>query len=118
MNISSAADSLPIHDVVKGTFASLVLGGSGPIVVEFMSYGCSHCRTLEPVIERVAEGLRSRETFYRVNVGVDRELADRYGITGTPTFVMFSDAREVGRVVGPRPEASSLSRAVTQPFER
>jgi thioredoxin-related protein len=49
---------------------------------------------------------------------MDRELADRYGITGTPTFVMFSDAREVGRVVGPRPEASSLSLAVTQPFER
>ena len=118
MNISSAALSPPIGDVGDRTVASLVLGGSGPIVGEFMSYGCSHCRTLEPVIEQVAEELKSRETFFRVNVGLDRELADRYGITGTPTFLMFSDSREVGRVVGPRPDASSLALAVTQPFAR
>jgi thioredoxin 1 len=116
MNISGATDA--IHDVAESTFASLVLGGSGPIVVEFMSYGCSHCRTLEPIIERVAEGLTPRETFFRVNVGMDGELADRYGVTGTPTVVMFRDAREVGRIVGPRPEEASLARALTQPFER
>jgi thioredoxin 1 len=116
MNISGATDA--IHDVAESTFASLVLAGSGPIVVEFMSYGCSHCRTLEPVIEHVAEELTSRETFFRVNVGMEGELADRYGVTGTPTLVMFRDAREVGRVVGPRPDASSLTLALTQPFER
>ena len=93
MNISSAPLSQPIGDVVESTFASLVLRGSGPIVVEFMSYGCSHCRTLEPVIEDVAEKLKSRETFFRVNVGLEQTLADRYGITGTPTFLMFSDSR-------------------------
>jgi thiol-disulfide isomerase/thioredoxin len=118
MNISSAALSPPIGDVVERTFASLVLGGSGPIVVEFMSYGCSHCRTLEPVIEQVAEKLKSRETFFRVNVGLEQALADRYEMTGTPTFLMFADSREVGRVVGPRPDASSLTLAVTQPFAR
>jgi thiol-disulfide isomerase/thioredoxin len=118
MKNSSATLSPPIGDVVERTFASLVLDGSGPIVVEFMSYGCSHCRSLEPVIEQVAEDLKSRETFFRVNVGMERELADRYGITGTPTLLMFSDSREVGRVVGPRPDASSLELAVTQPFAR
>jgi thioredoxin-related protein len=49
---------------------------------------------------------------------MEGELADRYGVTGTPTLVMFRDAREVGRVVGPRPDASSLTLALTQPFER
>ncbi len=107
-----------IATVTGDGFPTAVLAGKGPIVVEFMSYGCSHCRTLEPVIEQVAEDLKSRETFFRVNVGMERELADRYGITGTPTLLMFSDSREVGRVVGPRPDASSLELAVTQPFAR
>ena len=106
-----------IGTATSSTFSSLVLEAEGPIAVEFMSYGCVHCRALEPVIEKVAETVKSKEKIFRVNTAVEAELSDSYEIVGTPTLVMFLDGKEVGRVEGPHPTVSSVMTAVTQPFE-
>jgi thioredoxin 1 len=82
-----------------------------------MSYGCEHCRLLEPVLQEVAERLGSREAVLRVNIAVDQELANRYEIEGTPTLVMFSKGIDVGRAVGPNPSVKVLWDDVTRPFE-
>lgn len=106
-----------IGTVTSSTFAALILEAEGPIAVEFMSYGCAHCRALEPVLEKVAETIKSKEKIFRVNTAVEDKLADSYGILGTPTLVMFLNGKEVGRIEGPHPTVSSLLTAVTQPFE-
>lgn len=106
----------PIRDVDGTSFRELVLRGSGAIVVEFMSYGCAHCRALEPVLEEVARSLASQESFFRVNVALDLELANDFRITGTPTLVFFRDGDEVGRVEGPAPTTSLIRKSVTQSF--
>jgi thiol-disulfide isomerase/thioredoxin len=93
-----------------------VLEGSGPIVVEFMSYGCVHCRMMEPVLQQAAEALEATERVMRVNVAVDADLANRYGVEGTPTLVMFLDGQEIARAVGPQPVLESLMTVLTQPF--
>ena len=106
-----------IRMVTHGTFDELVLQAGRPTVVEFMSYGCSHCRALEPVLQEVATMVSADVTFVRVNVAVEQRLADSYGVRGTPTLVMFSGGQEVGRVEGPLPTTASVLAAVTQPFE-
>jgi len=105
-----------IRTVSSSDFDAVVLDGAGPIAVEFMSYGCSFCRELEPIVQQVAEMVTSKETICRVNVAVDEELASSYGVQGTPSFIMFMDGREVGRIEGPSPSVASLLTAVTQPF--
>jgi thioredoxin 1 len=106
-----------VQSVTKETFDSLVLASSKPVAVEFMSYGCEHCRLLEPVLQEVADRLGSRESVFRINIAVDQELANRYAIEGTPTIVMFSRGIEVGRAVGPEPSLKPLWDAVTRSFE-
>jgi thioredoxin 1 len=106
-----------IGTVTGSTFSSLVLGAAGPIAVEFMSYGRAHCRALEPVLEKVAETVKSNEKIFRVNTAVEEELSDSFEILGTPTLIMFLNGKEVGRVEGPHPTVSSVMTAVTQPFE-
>jgi len=106
-----------IQTVTAGTFTRLVLKAEGPIVVEFMSYGCAHCRAIEPVLEQVAEMVKTREKIFRVNIAVEQDLARSYQIQGTPSLIMFLDGNEVGRVEGPSPTVSSVLTAVTQPFE-
>ena len=109
-----ASDRIPT--VTGGTFEALVLQGEGPIAVEFMSYGCAHCRAMEPVLQQLAEMEPAPAKIVRVNIAGDPDLADRYEIGGTPTLVMFLDGAEVGRVEGPSPTLSSLLAAITQPF--
>ncbi|MGC1651722.1 MAG: thioredoxin family protein [Candidatus Sulfotelmatobacter sp.] len=106
-----------IQTVTSSDFTQRVLEAEGPIVVEFMSYGCTHCRAIEPVLEQVAEMVKPQEKIFRVNIAVEQELADSYQIQGTPTLVMFLNQNEVGRVEGPSPTVSSVLTAVTQPFE-
>jgi thioredoxin 1 len=106
-----------IGTVTNSTFSPLVLEGAGPIAVEFMSYGCVHCRALEPVLEKVAETVKSKEKIFRVNTAVEEELSDSFEIQGTPTLIMFLNGKEVGRVEGPQPTVESVLTAVTQPFE-
>jgi len=105
-----------IRTVTSATFAALVTNGEGPIVVEFMSYGCAHCRVLEPIIQEVAKVLTSKVTIFRVNVGAERELAARFEIQGTPTLLMVLDGEEVGRAEGPRPTVAGIEAAITQSF--
>ena len=106
-----------IQTITSSAFTRLVLEAEGPIAVEFMSYGCAHCRAIEPVLEQVAEMVKPRERIFRVNIAVEQELADSYQIQGTQTLVMFLNQNEVGRVEGPSPTLSSVLTAVTQPFE-
>src|ERR1035441_2397942 len=96
-----------IQTVTSSTFPRLVLEAEGPIVVEFMSYGCAHCRTIEPVLEHVAEMVKPQERFFRVNIAVEQELASNYQIQGTPTLIMFLHQNEVGRVEGRSEEHTS-----------
>jgi thioredoxin 1 len=106
-----------IETVTASTFTRLVLEAEGPTAVEFMSYGCAHCRAIEPVLEQVAEMVKSQERIFRVNIAVEQELAGSYQIQGTPTLIMFLNQNEVGRVEGPSPTVSSVLTAVTQPFK-
>lgn len=106
-----------VQSVTNENFDSLVLGSPYPVAVEFMSYGCEHCRLLEPFLQETAEKLGSRESILRVNTAIERELAGRYQIEGTPTLIMFLKGSEVGRSVGPDPSMTVLWNAVTRPFE-
>jgi thioredoxin 1 len=106
-----------IRTVTNSTFEELVLNAQGPVVAEFMSYGCSFCRALEPILQQVAKTVGPTEVIFRVNVPLEQELAANYHVEGTPTLVMFRGGQEVGRVEGPTPNVSTVLAAVTQPFE-
>ena len=114
--LAEAADQ--IQTITRDDFKAVVLEGAGPIAVEFMSYGCPHCRTIEPVLQRVAEMVRSKVKIFRVNVAIEQELASSYDIEGTPNLIMFLNGRLVGRIEGPSPTVASVLTAVTHPFKR
>ena len=105
-----------IRTATSATFGALVLNQAGPIAVEFMSYGCAHCRVLEPGLQQAAAMVKSTEKIVRVNVAIDHELAARYDVNVTPTLVMFLDGAPVARAQGPRPHLPSLLAVLTGPF--
>jgi len=105
-----------IETATAATFDTLVLHADGPVAVEFMSYGCVHCRAIEPIVQEVARSIADRERVLRVNVAVEGDLAAAYRVRVTPTFVMFLGGNEVGRAEGPQPQVASVTAAVTNPF--
>lgn len=61
--------------VTDDTFAILVDRGVGPIVVEFMSYGCPSCQEMEPVLPEISLMLQSEVRIFRVDIGIEETLA-------------------------------------------
>jgi len=112
---SKAGDA--IRTVSGEAFAQVVLAAPGPVVVEFMSHSCSHCRAMESALQQVAQSVAPEHMVCRVNVAQDPELAAQYGVQGTPTLVMFRDGKEVTRTEGPPPDVNSLKETVLQAFQ-
>ena len=106
----------PIPTATGATFKTMVLQRAGPVAVEFMSYGCEHCGTIEPILQQVAEMVKDQMIFCKVNVANDPALGEEFDIRATPTLVMFLRGKPVGRVEGPRPSVSAVLTAVSHPF--
>ena len=106
-----------MQTVGSADFDSVVLGAAGPVTVEFMSYSCAHCRAIESALQEVAQAVAPQQQIVRVNIALEQELAAQYGVQGTPTLLMFLNGNEIARVEGPPPDAASLLRVVTQPYE-
>ena len=55
---------------------------------------------LAPTVEAVAERFRDSANVVKLNVDDNPSTAQRYGIKGIPTLILFREGKEVERVVG------------------
>ncbi len=77
--------------------ALAAVGDGEPVLLDFTAVWCKPCQQMAPTIDRLAAaGCRVQKVDFDRN----RALADRYGVTKIPCFVVLSGDREIGRVVG------------------
>jgi len=67
------------------------------ILIDFSSKSCPPCRAMEPVL---ADLENAGVPVRHVDVRTEQDLARRYGIRQTPTYVVIADGKEVTRLVG------------------
>ena len=89
-----------VKEVSDSSFESDVLGSSKPVLVDFWAQWCPPCRMLAPTVEAVAERFRDSANVVKLNVDDNPSTAQRYGIKGIPTLILFREGKEVERVVG------------------
>ena len=69
--------------------------------------GCPPCRAIKPAYETIAEEYTSQYAsrgvcFVDIELGVGegRDLASRYGVSATPTFIFFKDGKKAEELKG------------------
>lgn len=92
----------PIHVSTNLASFQSILESHRAVVAFFTSATCGPCRFIEPTFEEIAEqktggvgpGLVA---FVKVDiqVGAGHQLASRYSVRATPTFIMFMDQKKV-----------------------
>jgi thioredoxin 1 len=75
-----------------------IVAGRDVVLTEFYADWCGPCQMLEPILETLAAETRAIVT--KVDVDVNQELAQAYGVRGVPTLVLFVDGEKVDQVVG------------------
>src|SRR6187549_2837851 len=89
-----------VSSVTDSSFEKEVLQASKPVLVDFWAEWCAPCRMLAPTVEAVAEHYGENASVVKLNVDDNPSTAQRYGIKGIPTLILFRDGKEVERVVG------------------
>jgi len=89
-----------VIEATDGNFDQVVLQSDGPVLVDFWAEWCGPCRRLAPTIEAVAEEYAARARVVKLNVDAAPATAQRYGIQGIPTLILFRDGAEKERIVG------------------
>lgn len=99
--------------ISDSSFEKEVLQSDKPVLVDFWAEWCAPCRMLAPTIDAIAEQFAETAGVVKVNVDDNTATAQRYGIKGIPTLILFSAGKEVERVVGATSK-ESISRMIAK----
>jgi thioredoxin 1 len=73
--------------------------------VDFWAVWCGPCKTMEPVVERLASKFDGSVNFGKLNVDEHSGIATRYEVQSIPTFMLFKNGRPIDAVIGTMQEA-------------
>jgi putative thioredoxin len=96
-----------IKEVTEADFEYEVIAYSNqvPVVVDFWAEWCKPCRTLTPLLEKLAEDAQGSYRLAKLNVDDNPNLALRYNVRSIPNVKAFRDGQVVSEFLGLQPES-------------
>lgn len=91
-------------DVSKDKFENEVIKDRLPVIVDFWAPWCGPCRIVGPVLEKLSSEYIHKLKFAKLNVDDNQEIAAKYDVRGIPCMIIFSDGKEIDRIIGSFPE--------------
>lgn len=85
-------------------FETEIQNGAEPMLVDFWAPWCAPCRMVAPILSEMAEDYKGRLKIGKVNVDENPMIAQRFGITGIPSMLLFKQGQKVDQWVGAMPK--------------
>jgi thioredoxin 1 len=92
-----------VIEVGDAEFRREVLEAQQPVVVDFTATWCAPCRFIAPILDTLAAEYQGQMKFTKVDVDVNQDTAQQYGIRAMPTLLVFKGGKVVKQLVGAMP---------------
>ena len=104
--MTDTARASHVFDIDQQTFETEVLQASmdTPILVDFWAAWCEPCKSLGPILEKLAAEFNGAFRLGKVDVDAQQELAGMFGIKSIPTVMLVSQGQVVDGFAGALPE--------------
>jgi len=98
--------STNVVEVTDATFEEVVVEGSKtrPVVVDMWAAWCGPCRTLTPILEKVADERNGSFLLAKLDTDANPMVAQAFGVQSIPTVIAFKDGQAVTGFIGAYPE--------------
>ncbi len=85
-----------------------------PVLVDFWADWCAPCKTLMPMLEKIAQEYKGALLLAKVNADEQAMIAQQFGVRSLPTVVVMLNGQPVDGFAGAQPE--SAVRQMLQPY--
>ncbi|MBD1397054.1 thioredoxin [Pontibacter sp. JH31] len=89
--------------MAKKSFAELIKSPGMPVLVDFYADWCGPCKTMNPVVEKLAQDFSGKLKVIKINVDKNQAAAQQYRVQGVPTFMLFRNGQVVWKQAGAVP---------------
>ncbi len=95
-----------VFDTTLADFETAVVAQSmqTPIIVDFWATWCGPCKTLGPILDKLAGEFNGAFKVAKVDVDQEQQLASMFQVRSVPTMVVFKDGQVLGAIPGALPE--------------
>jgi len=94
-----------ILEISDRTFDFRVLQSDKPVLVDFWAPWSGPCKSVGPVVEKLAETYSDHFRFARCNVDNNPKISEKLGIRGVPTLMFFKGGNLVDKLIGMVPKS-------------
>lgn len=108
-NQSSEGPVAPLASTNDSNFQSEVLDQSQPVLVDFYTQSCPHCKRMAPVLGQVAQQYSRTLKIVKMDIMDNPATSHKYDIGGVPAFLLFDKGKVVASFVGEMPKGKLLS---------
>jgi putative thioredoxin len=117
------AESRYIFEAGEANFETDVLQASlqTPVLVDFWATWCGPCKTLGPILEKLAGEYAGAFRLAKIDCDKEQQLAGMFGVRSIPTVVLISNGQIVDAFSGALPESQVrefLKRHKVEPASR
>lgn len=75
-----------------------------PVLIDFWASWCAPCKTLMPLLERLAAEYDGQFLLAKVDCDAEQQIAAQFGVRSLPTVVLMKDGQPVDGFVGAQTE--------------